>query len=143
MAASLHHAKPILSAAINAGFRESGLQSLKNLDDPNAFPMVAIRSSGLALGSVIGFAVDDGGGNIQSLVDEHYLKMLLDLANERFEVNMKRINRFKNHVTLGGRDMEVVWEDSSARRARKKAEGLQHRDKLRTESINENSVDDR
>ena len=139
MAASLHHAKPILSAAINAGFRESGLQSLKNLDDPNAFPMVAIRSSGLALGSVIGFAVDDEGENIQSLVDEHYLKILLDLANERFEVNTKRINRFKNHLTLGSRDMEVVWEDSAARRARKKAEGSQHRDRLRSESIIENS----
>lgn len=54
MTASLHHAQPILAAAINAGFRESGVQSLKNLDDVNAFPMVAIRSAGLALESVVG-----------------------------------------------------------------------------------------
>ncbi|KAL8879587.1 MAG: hypothetical protein Q9192_008200, partial [Flavoplaca navasiana] len=39
--ASLSHAAPILSAAISAGFRESGVQSLKNLSDPNAIPMVA------------------------------------------------------------------------------------------------------
>ncbi|KAL8875598.1 MAG: hypothetical protein Q9192_009023, partial [Flavoplaca navasiana] len=41
--ASLSHAAPILSAAISAGFRESGVQSLKNLTDPNAIPMVAVR----------------------------------------------------------------------------------------------------
>ncbi|KAF7508472.1 hypothetical protein GJ744_009185 [Endocarpon pusillum] len=53
MTASLHHAKPLLSAAINSGFRESGVQSLKNLDNPNACPMVAIRTAGLGLEAII------------------------------------------------------------------------------------------
>ncbi|KAL9576246.1 MAG: hypothetical protein Q9212_007259, partial [Teloschistes hypoglaucus] len=55
--ASLHHAAPVLKAAISAGFRESGVQSLKNLTDPNALPMVAIRSAGLAFESLIGRVV--------------------------------------------------------------------------------------
>ncbi|KAL2042679.1 hypothetical protein N7G274_004438 [Stereocaulon virgatum] len=60
MAASLYHAQPILTAAINAGFRESGIQSLKNLDDANAFPMVAIRTAGLALESIVGVVSERG-----------------------------------------------------------------------------------
>src|SRR5271170_7368875 len=54
MAASLKHAQPVLAAAINAGFRESGVLSLRNLDDPDACPMIAIRTAGLGLESIIG-----------------------------------------------------------------------------------------
>lgn len=63
MTASLHHAQPILAAAINAGFRESGVQSLKNLSDGNAFPMVAVRSAGLRVESLVGVCYDRGGGD--------------------------------------------------------------------------------
>ncbi|MCJ1355808.1 MAG: hypothetical protein MMC33_005800 [Icmadophila ericetorum] len=141
MAASLQHAKPILSAAINAGFRETGLQSLKNLEDLNAFPMVAIRSSGLALGSLIGFANDIDGEGIQSLVDENYLNVLLDLANERFEANTQRINRLKSQMNPSSKENEIAWEDPFARKARKKAEGLQRRDRHRNEVAIENGID--
>ncbi len=58
MTASLHHAQPIVAAAINAGFRESGVQSLKNLSDGNAFPMVAVRSAGLRVESLVGVCYD-------------------------------------------------------------------------------------
>ena len=60
MAATLKHAQPVLAAASAAGFRESGLQSLKNLDDADAFPIVAVRTSGLALESIIGIRESNG-----------------------------------------------------------------------------------
>lgn len=96
MTASLHHAQSILSAAINAGFRESGVQSLKNLDDPNPCPMAVVRTSGLGLEVLIRFVPEGGGAEdeIQSLVDETYLEILTSLANRRFVTNTERIRRF-------------------------------------------------
>ncbi|KAL8696638.1 MAG: hypothetical protein Q9201_007557 [Fulgogasparrea decipioides] len=67
--ASLHHASPILKAAIAAGFRESGVQSLKNLYDAHALPMVAVRSAGLAFESVIGRAAATGSSSESRLPD--------------------------------------------------------------------------
>ena len=146
MTASLLHAQPILAAAINAGFRESGIQSLKNLDDVNASPMVAIRSSGLALESIIG-CVPDGvkdistGGpdgkhymnneDVHSLVSDNYLDLLLNIANDRFKSNTERMRRFESDLF----DREAIttssWEDSKTRQERKWAEGLKQQEEVR------------
>lgn len=134
MTASLHHAQPVLSAAINAGFRESGVQSLKNLDDANSFPMVAIRTSGLALSSLIGFATNGDGPEFeQALVDDNHLRMLLQLANDRFKANAERIKRFeedlfKKFESRQGTDPD--WEDAKTRRERKRAEGLREQERF-------------
>ena len=103
MTASLHHAQPILAAAINAGFRESGVQSLKNLDDPNAFPMVAMRTAGLATSSLVGCIEELQGGQekICSLVSEEYLQMMLNTANARFLANEERIKRLDSNLFCG------------------------------------------
>jgi len=129
MTASLKHAQPVLLAASNAGFRESGLQSLRCLDyegdntkvpsrTDGGFPIVAVRSSGLALESVIGYCetaeeisyLDSGRKNnelssdepdsftIRSLVTEEYLGLLVSIANERFEENKRRIARFRTNL---------------------------------------------
>ena len=126
MTASLHHAGPVLSAAINAGFRESGVQSLKNLDDTNAFPMVAVRTSGLAFESLIGGLDEDKGigAEILSLVDEGYLETLLELGNERFLANTERIERFQKELFRCQTKDLGMWEDKNQRRERKRAEGL-------------------
>lgn len=124
MAASLYHAQRVLAAAINAGFRESGVQSLKNLNDANAFPMVAVRTSGLAFESLIGFTERSGQVEIvQSLVSEDYLGILVDIANERFGANTERIKRFEQELFCQS-SKSVVWEDAESRKARKRAEGL-------------------
>ncbi|KAL9131141.1 MAG: hypothetical protein Q9217_000842 [Psora testacea] len=129
MTASLHHAQPILAAAINAGFRESGVQSLKNLEDANAFPMVAVRTSGLAFESLIGYLLEnetrlDGEHEaMRRLVSDEYLENLLDIANERFKINAERTQRFEEEV-FGRNGQQSGWEDPATRRARKKAEGL-------------------
>ena len=137
MAASLHHAQPVLTAAINAGFRESGIQSLKNLDDANSFPMIAVRSSGLALESVIGTSIDgreQNEGGVESIVSEEYLNLLVRLANERFKTNTERTKRFEMDLFGKETKCKVGWEDSEARKERKRAEGLEKRSSLRREA---------
>jgi len=100
--------------------------------------MVAVRSTGLALDSVIGRLDVDGDG--VCIVPDTYLKGLLAVANERFEENSKRITRFCD-LLLGSvetpPDMEarkkskaVDWEDASVRRERKRAEGLKRSQEL-------------
>lgn len=134
MTASLHHAQPILAAAINAGFRESGIQSLKNLQDVNAFPMVAIRSSGLALESIIGRASSDGNlnnGDVHSLVTNDYLDLLLNVANDRFESNTERMRRLESDLFKRGITTASTWEDSKTRQERKRAEGLKQQEEVR------------
>lgn len=137
MCASLHHAQPILAAAINAGFRESGVQSLKNLDDAKAFPMVAIRSSGLALGSVVGRMFEENESNdveVHPVISEEYLGMLIQLANERFKTNAERIKRFEEDLFRGEAGSgEEAWEDSKSRQERKKVEGLRRQQFIRKE----------
>lgn len=147
MAASLLHAQPVLSAAINAGFRESGVQSLKNLNDPNAFPMIAIRSAGLALSSMIGYAqVDDGNDSIRSMVEESYLQTLLELANGRFVENTKRADRFQRQLLQGANKQTRQWEDGKVRAKRLKTLGLEQQNKQSRNSAKDqlscNSGDD-
>ncbi|KAH8695067.1 methyltransferase TYW3-domain-containing protein [Talaromyces proteolyticus] len=154
MTATLHHAQPVLTAASSAGFRESGLQSLRcleaTLDTPSQSsadshtpsPIVAVRSSGLSLESVIGYYEDkedeDAEPVIRSLVTEEYLQMLVALANERFVVNTERVERFRTRLldlytsasspTTSGRTKKPPgWEDPQVRREKKKAEGLRRK----------------
>lgn len=148
MTATLRHAQPILTAASSAGFRESGLQSLRCLsDDMETSPIVAVRSSGLSLESIIGYCDDSNSSNdedhspiIRSLVSEEYLRMLVELANERFSVNTERVERFRTKLldlfsldeaqdgsqSKGGkgRGKPAGWEDEATRKERKRAEGL-------------------
>ena len=138
MTASLHHAKPILAAALDSGFRESGVQSLKSLEDSNAFPMVAVRTAGLGLSSVIGIVhagCDSETGAVHVLVDDAYLRVLLALANERFNANSERIRRLQESLSRlkepkKGRYGDD-WEDRAVRAERKRAEGLRERALLR------------
>ncbi len=138
MAASLHHAQTVLSAAINSGFRESGIQSLKNLDDPNSFPMIAIRSSGLALESVVGAQIDEDDDiedEVYSIVSEDHLKLLIKLANGRFKTNTERMKRFEDDLFGKEARREMEWEDGQARKERKRAEGLAKQNGLRKEAV--------
>ncbi|KAL9097974.1 MAG: hypothetical protein Q9163_006269 [Psora crenata] len=115
----------VLAAAINAGFRESGVQSLKNLDDVNAFPMVAVRSSGLAFESLVGYIAETEGEEemISSLVSTGYLRTLMDIANGRFKANAERMKRLEEELLKGGKQT-ISREDTKSRKARKMAEGL-------------------
>ena len=138
MCSSLHHAQPVLSAASSSGFRESGLQGLRCLSDSSAHPIVAIRSAGLSLESVIGY-YSHGHDQARSLVSEDYLQLLIALANERFKVNSDRMERFRRKLIdsrKGGR------EDPEVRRERKRTEGLARRADMWKASLKSDLDDD-
>ena len=149
MTASLHHAQPILAAAINAGFRESGIQSLKNLDDSEAFPMVAVRTAGVALESLVGLIpdrIDQKDGietqeHIIRIVSEEYLELLVNIANERFKTNAERIKRFEQDLFKRESGLGRAWEDSKNRQERKRAEGLKQQQVLREAQMKEDRDD--
>lgn len=121
--ASLWHARPLLSAAINAGFRESGVQSLRALDDPSSGVMVAIRTAGLAFETVVGVVE---GQDIRRIVNEEYLGMCAKIVNERFKWNDARRERLRAEIRRFGARQQVAssWEDEDQRKARKRREGL-------------------
>ncbi|EXJ80560.1 hypothetical protein A1O1_08706 [Capronia coronata CBS 617.96] len=100
LCATLHHARPLLAAAINAGFRESGLQSLRIMDDTEHGTMVAVRTAGLAFETVVGVLVEDANAEeaIHTLVGEEYLALCAGVVNERFVWNTERRERFKMEV---------------------------------------------
>ncbi|KAJ5657416.1 uncharacterized protein N7484_001065 [Penicillium longicatenatum] len=142
MAATLHQAQPVLAIAAASGFRESGLQGLRCLEgEDGPSPVVAVRSSGLSLESVIGYYDDKDGSAaepvIRSLVTEEYLEMLVKMANERFAVNADRRERFRVGLLKTcspdqtqfsgkgkGKGKPVDWEDPVVRKERMRAEGL-------------------
>ncbi|KAH6667528.1 methyltransferase TYW3-domain-containing protein [Halenospora varia] len=129
LTASLHQAQTVLSAALQAGFRESGgLNLTSSTEQPT--PMVGIRSMGLALESIIGF---EHNGQEICTVPEWQLGNLLEISNDRFVENTKRIERFRALLKdLSGGAQEgrrkgqegEKWEDPQSRRERKRAEGL-------------------
>jgi tRNA wybutosine-synthesizing protein 3 len=85
---------------------------------------------GLSFESLIGVREDE---RTKCTVSDDYLRGLLRIANERFEENRKRIDRFRTAVleaTAMKRDGGAEWEDASARRERKRAEGLQRKAEL-------------
>ncbi|KAB8199570.1 Methyltransferase TYW3 [Aspergillus parasiticus SU-1] len=160
MAATLQHAHPVLSAASSSGFRESGLQSLRCLEgDEGPSPIVAVRSAGLSLESVIGYCEDGDADDetatgepvIRSLVTEEYLQMLVAISNERFSINTERKERFRENLLdlcsanrgpkTNKKTKPPGWEDAQTRRERMKAEGLM-RKKLLQDQAKDNEIRD-
>ncbi|KAF2098124.1 hypothetical protein NA57DRAFT_76919 [Rhizodiscina lignyota] len=131
MTCSLDDAQRVVSSALQAGFRESGIMSV-------TIPlMVAVRSSGMSLDSIVGY--EDGNGIIRSIVDENYFRGILSVINERFSANQERIGRFQ-HLLLSGyhriqrvaSTSDSLWEDAAVRRERKRREGLMKQQSLRS-----------
>lgn len=99
--------------------------------------MVAVRSMGLALESLVGY---HSRGEEVCTVTSLELQDLVEISNERFEENEKRIARFRDllkklssHEADDGKRKGQEgegWEDAAARRERKKAEGLARSEQL-------------
>ncbi|KAL9625632.1 MAG: hypothetical protein Q9160_000345 [Pyrenula sp. 1 TL-2023] len=150
MTASLRHARPLLSAAINARFRESGVQSLKNLDDTEACPMVAIRTTGgLSMQSIIGFVTSDEQGvdQYQPIMLDDQLQLLFAAANARFEANKEMIANFQTCLR-SALEIEVTrrlendnWEDPVTRKIRKRHEGLATRKDKNHSNLDSDTTD--
>jgi tRNA wybutosine-synthesizing protein 3 len=136
--ASLHHAKPLLTAAIAAGFRESGVQSLKSLDDQEAGVMVAIRTAGLVFDSVVGVVIegDDESETMQGVVGEGYLQFCTETINEKFVWNQKRKERLTVELEKARKSLEddaAEEREEQERWNRNRDEGLRKQQELQTE----------
>jgi tRNA wybutosine-synthesizing protein 3 len=122
----LQTAHVILTAALSAGFRESGIMN-PGLGT-SSFPMVAVRCNGLAIDSIIG-VMDWADGRVRYIVDGAYLRTLVKVCNLRFEDNKRRANVFSENIKdVLFKDMKgknEVSEDKEARKARKREQGLQ------------------
>ncbi|KAI1006427.1 hypothetical protein K3495_g1796 [Podosphaera aphanis] len=138
LTASLAQAHVVLSAAVQAGFRESGALNLLSSDSDPATPMVGIRSKGLALESIVGLEVS---GQEVCIVDEWYLRGLLAQANQRFLDNARRIKRFQALlIEMVNKSDTKAWEDPETRRQRKRREGLERAKRIK--DIGKSDVDD-
>ncbi|KAG7291595.1 hypothetical protein NEMBOFW57_001614 [Staphylotrichum longicolle] len=140
----MEHAQLVIQAGMEAGFRESGAVSLlKRHPDEEATPMVAVRSMGLSFESLIGAETD---GVRRTIVSPQYLKTLVQIANERFVENERRIARFSAalEAALSPPKGKGDWEDAQARRERKRQEGLKRREELKKDKskpVDESGID--
>lgn len=110
--------------------------------------MVAVRSTGYSFDSIIGY--QNGHGQNIALVDEKYLRILVDIANDRFRINSERIARFRDklmeiyHPTSASLDdaSNAEWEDPEVRKRRKREEGLARQQALKALKSNQNAQND-
>lgn len=129
---------------MEAGFRETGAVSLLARQvGEEATPMVAVRSMGLSFESLIGAETE---GVRRSMVSPQYLDMLVQIANERFVENSRRIARFSAalNAVFAPPKAKEGWEDAQARKDRKRLEGLKRREELnrkKSEQAGDFSVD--
>lgn len=105
---------------------------------------------GLSFESLIGLESSDG--KRLSLVSSDYLELLVKISHERFAENQKRIARFREALKIafvgyslaasdvGGKKKNLPegWEDSVARRERKRLEGLRRKEELDRQKEQEN-----
>ncbi|CAJ0547835.1 Ff.00g045890.m01.CDS01 [Fusarium sp. VM40] len=146
LTASPEHAQILLRCGLQAGFRESGALNIIPNGKDAVTPMVAIRTMGLAFESLVGQQVD---GHRQRIVSPEYLQTLVQIANERFAENKKRIERFQNafrdavSAPAPRRNPEgQEWEDAAARRERKRAEGLRKKAEMKAKQEADTSKED-
>lgn len=89
---------------------------------------------GLGLESLIG---TETNGIKHCTVSGEYLKALINIANERFVENARRIARFRSLLMaavekeMAGGGKRVGWEDAEVRKERKRAEGLKRAEEIR------------
>ena len=118
------------------------------MDDGNAFPMVAVRTSGLAFQSLIGIVPNrtydqedeaETEEHVALIVSDEYLELLVKIANERFKANAERIQRFEQDVFKREEGPRHTWEDSKSRQERKRAEGLEQQTMRKAQMTREGS----
>lgn len=91
---------------------------------------------GLGLESLIG---TETNGIKHCTVPGEYLKALINIANERFVENTRRIERFRRLLKQaveqeeagGAKGKGPEWEDAEVRKERKRAEGLKRAEEVR------------
>ena len=156
LTASKEHAHTVLAAAQSSGFRESGATSLSRSNEPHLQSViVAVRTSGLLLDSIIGYCQEKAKGThsetsseISSIVDEAYLRTLVKLSNDRFVENTKRINRFRKALRQNNEDDKVEksnkgkGKNKKDRKNMRTVEELKIQDQIRKERLYKSNYKD-
>ncbi|KAK9319947.1 tRNA wybutosine-synthesizing protein [Lipomyces orientalis] len=104
-------AQKFLGIALAAGFRESGYNG----------SILAVRCS-LRIDAPVGY-LSASGESIIPLVDDNYLRTLMQMSIERFIENKRRTDRFFESVKRSF-NLGVEVETKEERRLRKRLEGL-------------------
>jgi len=111
----------------------------------NQFPMVAVRSNGLAMDSIIGI-LDKTTGKLQKVVGDDYIAMLVRVGNMRFKENAtktaKLTRNLENALFTRKKDTLDGWKDKEARKARKRAEGLKRQEETRRLTSGKSNIDE-
>ncbi|KAF9966709.1 hypothetical protein BGZ70_001544 [Mortierella alpina] len=138
-------AKTFLNHSLFSGYRNSGIlpsvkrtmlaiRSTLKLDAPIAYIPSTARSASGTQSSASGSR--DEAGKIHLMVSLTYLRVLIELSNDKFRMNVAQMGRFEKRLTehlledeSAGEKKKVgdqgEWEDKEARRERKRKEGLQ------------------
>lgn len=126
----LQTARVILTAALSAGFRESGIMN-PGLSE-HSFPTIAIRCNGLIMDSIIG-VMNASHPSIKMIVDENYLKTMMLVSSLRFEDNKRRVDAFSGEIeqVLFNQGQAPPKESKGERKIRKREEGLRRQRILR------------
>ena len=137
-ARTLDAAKNLITSAINAGYRESGLLTTAKRH------MVVIRSS-LKLDAPIA-RLDPTNNKLFLFVDLSYLYLLVTLNNHKFDENSRKMKELyktlderlstgvgsgEDGITRCTKETGKTWENKEERRERKRREGLARQSGLR------------
>ncbi|KAK9456760.1 methyltransferase TYW3-domain-containing protein [Dipodascopsis uninucleata] len=124
-------ARALATAANTSGFRESGINS--------SGTNVAVRSSALRLDVPIAIASPH---SISMIVSRAYVDMILKMARERYDENIRRISRFvESFRRISVPPVCAPLETKDQRRERKRREGLERQKALHdSRSIIGNSI---
>ncbi|RPA85598.1 hypothetical protein BJ508DRAFT_322628 [Ascobolus immersus RN42] len=147
---NLELANNILKCALSAGFRESGIMNTGSLGKSQkpTYPTVAVRAAGLSLDTIVGTLLSEHDRNLVEFhnihepdqmllrltVPENMIPLLVDLSNQKFVENRKRIDRFTRAVedaVLAPKPKQSNWEDAETRKQRLRAEGLARQQALK------------
>ena len=121
---------------MTAGFRESGISSLPDTKGELSNIVVAVRSSGLGLDSIIGFHTDDVGGHrVIPMVSEPYLHTLFHVANQRFVVNSHRTERFREALMEPTTKDYVHSDDTATKDPSGYEPAAERRERLRKQGL--------
>lgn len=147
LAGSAESAQTMLGAGMAAGFRESGTSGIVDSKGHPSAPMVAIRSSGLAMDCIIGFQPSSitndhtRAPHVQPMVSEDYLRTVIVVVNNRFKQNILRKERFRQSMLMqfaGSLPVQVGpkaeyrrkggYQTASERKAQKRADDMRKRE---------------
>ncbi|KAI4715913.1 hypothetical protein E4T48_07894 [Aureobasidium sp. EXF-10727] len=121
--------EPMLNtAALQSGFTESGISSISTDNLRTSTAVVAIRTASLAFDSIIGYEGADG--KLIPMVTEAYMRVLVELCNEKFRINEQKTEAFREALFASFKPQQVqssgpcAWEPIEQRRARMKEDGI-------------------